>query len=443
MYQESEKSLELVERNLSLDNRQLRAKIHSLEQEKVLINEQIAKSLELVREKDKVIASLSIYRYNAIHRKQEQQCKICAKREREEKEQKRNQQIFSKLPPLEIEEIKVESAARALLQLGCEEIERYEYSTISISYSDDPTMSNGVQTIKVDKPESLKDILVDGLTSGLVYYFRVCSGHEKVYGQPSKLASILVDMLPEAPRISSARAKLSPPAIQILFSPPVLLGSQIISYRLYRSFTSDFKEFFLAFDEQVDKLQRRGNFLVFTISDPQLTIPYYFKVSACNTMGEGPQSEVSIETIVDMVPPRPEKPIVKKIAIDRLKITAINPVPLGSPPTKFKIRMCRTKEQEDGSQNVENTEEIEEILVDQIVSSRNNEFQYSVDSVERGTTYKFAIKAINSQGESEQSEWSDEVDIGMLISCRLDGSLMRRNWCDRWKHGLCYDQKHS
>jgi hypothetical protein len=409
LYQESEKNLEMVERNLSSDNRQLRGKMHALEQEKVLIKEQISKLQDTVREKDKVIASLSIYRYNAIHRKQEQQCKVCAKREKDELEQRRKSEIFAKLPPLEIRRLELLASDTVIAFVGCEENGPYEYSTVTISYSDDATMNERVQSHTYGKGDVADGIKIEGLQSGLIYYFHVIPGHEKVTGSPSKLVSTLVDGLPDAPKISSARAKLSPPAIQILFSPSTNSGSPVTSYRLYHSQTMDFKESFLTIDEKVENIPQRGDFLVFIINEPQLAVPYYFKVSAVNLMGESVLSDISSETIVDMVPPRPEKPVVKKISSSSLKISCNNPVPLGSSPTKFKIKMCKIID-EDG----QNEELLQEIVVEQIISVRNHEFQHTIDAVERGTTYKFAVRACNSQGDSEQSEWSDEVDIGNL-----------------------------
>ena len=63
---EMEKKLEMVERNLSMDNKHLRGKLHSLEKEKEILLDQVKDMEETVKEKEKVIASLSIYRYLSI-----------------------------------------------------------------------------------------------------------------------------------------------------------------------------------------------------------------------------------------------------------------------------------------------------------------------------------------------------------------------------------------
>jgi hypothetical protein len=49
LVQETEINFEMVERNLSIDNRNLRGKIHFLDQEKVLFQEQIVKLQEVNR----------------------------------------------------------------------------------------------------------------------------------------------------------------------------------------------------------------------------------------------------------------------------------------------------------------------------------------------------------------------------------------------------------
>lgn len=101
IYFESEKKLEIVERNLSTDNKNLRGKIHSMEREKELIDDQtkslninIKVSIGLTQDKEKIIASLSIYRYNATRKRVDGSCRICSKREIDEKERRRIEKIL-------------------------------------------------------------------------------------------------------------------------------------------------------------------------------------------------------------------------------------------------------------------------------------------------------------------------------------------------------------
>jgi hypothetical protein len=104
----------MVEKNITNENRQVRSKFHSLEAENTYLKEKLTKlddtlkvAIEVIdvpsltnriyskQERDKEIASLSIYRYNAIHKKMESSvCKKCLKREKEESEQRRKQTIL-------------------------------------------------------------------------------------------------------------------------------------------------------------------------------------------------------------------------------------------------------------------------------------------------------------------------------------------------------------
>lgn len=66
---EGERKVEVLAGTLGVDNRHLRGRIGVLTAEKVVLGDRIV-GLETVRaEKDKIIASLSIYRHNAVHRK--------------------------------------------------------------------------------------------------------------------------------------------------------------------------------------------------------------------------------------------------------------------------------------------------------------------------------------------------------------------------------------
>lgn len=112
--QELLRKTELMQKNFNNEAKHLRGKIHSLEQERGVLKERAEKLVRDVKEKDKEVASLSIYRYNAIHRRggfYEQQdgssCKVCAKRERNEEERRRREAIMARLPLLEMKELQV------------------------------------------------------------------------------------------------------------------------------------------------------------------------------------------------------------------------------------------------------------------------------------------------------------------------------------------------
>lgn len=414
--QESEKKLEIVDRNLSTDNRQLRGKIHFLETERVLIKDQIFKLNDTIREKDKKIASLSIYRYNAIHRKVDAVCKVCTKREKYEIEQLRQQEILDKLPPVEISAIKVTSANSVELLIGLEYSDKYVFSALSIVYSDDPTMTERLQTRNLEVTnyqDSFKQpVHIDGLTSGITYYFYLVAGHEKILGTPSKPVMALVDALPNAPSLSSTKVISAPEcSVEISFKAPSSTGqSTITRYKLYYSELPNFKDPFLGIDEPVENLKSSDGCLIMTLKDAQMTVPYYFKISAMNMMGEGPLSERSDLNYIDVPPPKPLKPVVKKISATSIQLVSSNVPCRGSPPSQFKITMIQGHRDEKDQENMHK----EFLAMPTISANHKKELKFTIDSVEPGKTYKFSVVASNSSGNSPPSDWSDSIDTGKL-----------------------------
>jgi hypothetical protein len=104
---------ELLERTLSHDNRTLRGRVHALERELAGRGDRIGELEEALRERDKQIASLAIYRFNAMKRQggggaeggaasgsaaaaagAKGGCKVCRKRERDEREAARRASIL-------------------------------------------------------------------------------------------------------------------------------------------------------------------------------------------------------------------------------------------------------------------------------------------------------------------------------------------------------------
>jgi hypothetical protein len=323
--------------------------------------------------------------------------------------------LSDRLPLVEIQSITAKDSSACTIRLNEFEINEKILSHVMVTYSDDPMMEVGIfKKIFNVENQSIMDLIVDKLLSGTKYYFNVSAGFEKVFGVASNTVSILVgtaflilDQLPEAPEILSVQTSVSPPSIQLLFSPANTSGSEIESYRLYHSQSADFSEYYLALTESVEKIPIfDGNYL-FSLNEPQMAVSYYFKIAAVNRMGEGKLSTMSSEIIVDIPPGSPEKPIVKKLTANSLKITAINPKTIGSLPSRFKLTMCRINE--DG------TNTLEDILIYQVVSMHKNyEFHHTINNVGRGISYKFQLIACNAHGDSDASEWSDIVNSGKL-----------------------------
>ncbi|KAJ3305664.1 hypothetical protein HDV03_001309 [Kappamyces sp. JEL0829] len=424
LYSESEKKLEMVDRNLTADNRYLRGKIHAMDREKELVLDQIKALEENIKEKEKIIASLSIYRYNAIHRKAEATCKVCSKRERDEKESQKRAEILESLPPVLLSQLEVVSGNKVEFQVELaahDETKQFVYSQLRLLYSDDPLMLERVQKKKLDavslQKASKKQFLVDGLTSGTTYYFSIASGHQDVFATPSAPVEFLVDMLPEAPTIVTTLVLHNPPTIKVVFqAPPTGQGSQLNRFRVYQSQMPDFSEKFLAIDAPSDLVDMESDNYTLHITNPQTAVPYYFKVAACNAKGEGALSEISSETVIDYVPEKPLKPVVKKVSATGIHVSTSDVPGLGSPPSRFKITMVKIVKRPEEDVRTETS-----FTVPAAVNLQGKkEMHYNIIDVERGATYKFSASASNSTGESEESEWSDEIDIDGMVPALND-----------------------
>ncbi|KAJ3325846.1 hypothetical protein HDV06_002231 [Boothiomyces sp. JEL0866] len=364
-------------------------------------------ALELThKEKDKDIASLSIYRYNAIHRKNEI-CKACAKRQKDEAETKRKNEIRA---------TSAEVFFQPAQDVGADA--SYVYSSVILKYTDDPAMVEGITKRKLDVASFQKSLkkpyLVEELAPGKVYYFNITAGHDGVFGPPSKPFSILVDALPNCPTAVSAEIMENPVAFKISFEEPALnKGSEILRYKVYHSSTPDFRERFLALDvakDQVDQEKDHRSSVI--LQDPHYTVPYYFKVSSVNTMGESPLSEASSKLIIDFPPNQPLKPKVKRASSSTIQIATSCGIGQYSPPTCFKVSMYKV------NKDVEPNElfDVQEFTVSAVTSfADHKEMHLTIDMLSPGTTYKFQVVAINAVGSSTPSEWSDEVDIGKQL----------------------------
>jgi hypothetical protein len=345
--EEETKKFQLSCQNLGNDNRQLRGKIHSMEKEILLLRDRTVTLDDVIREKDKSIASLSIYRYNAIHRKVESICKTCLKREKAESETKRKAHILEKLPIVHSPSMSLASSTSVIVSVTVPSKKSkingntVEYSRLALVYSDDPSMETNTHKVLIDlesvegsnstagnttlsrkvtlasKQSSfvegentaedtkeelsfeekliVKKVKVTNLETGKFYFFQVVAGQLDVDGPPSKTESIFVDGLPHAPSQPLLQISLKPAFINISLDQATCTGSPIISYRLYHCSQTDRKDAFLINEMKKEQLLQvlEGEKIKFSLENPELRIPHYFKVSAVNLMGEGPCSEWS------------------------------------------------------------------------------------------------------------------------------------------------------
>nr|KAJ3422380.1 Lebercilin [Polyrhizophydium stewartii] len=449
------KKSEVTEKNLMNDNKQLRGKIHSLERENVIIHDRVQKLDDTIHEKDKTIASLSIYRYNAVHRKNEAVCKVCLKREKEESENRRRQQIRDSLPEPPVPSVTVTSATSIQVSLAMPLLtESHQISRFVVYYSDDPSMAGNVQTkkIQVDAAELVKasaaaaaaatgnatsaakpapkdltkTFALTGLTSGKRYYLQVTSCHADVESDPSRPEVVLVDTAPLAPTNLKTNVTLSPTAVRLVFKPPASNGgSPIARYRVYTSPTASFAEKFLVAEIGVDELiQEQGDAVAVSYYDPQIAVPMFFKIAAVNVLGEGALSETSPETIVDFAPNQPSKPVVKRISSSSVQVLSRVEPNRGSPVQSFLVLMFKSgdvgpEQQQAGGSAHGSTQMLglmdrKEIVVPTL-HGHPYDLTYTVEGLDRGTTYRFQVQASNAGGDSTFSDLSEEANIDVLV----------------------------
>ena len=189
--------------------------------------------------------------------------------------------------------------------------------------------------------------------------------------------------------------------IQILFKQPEISdGSPISSFKIYYSSTPtpESKSLFKKVNYDEVFKDTNGNLLV-SYDNPVVGTPYYFFVTACNKIGESLPSEASPVNIVDYKPSKPEAPLVKKLDGKTVVVFGKSVVGEGSPPSHFVLIT------EKSGVTVKSRHEV----MTRHTSISEMKLFYAVDE---GIKYRFAISAVNKEGESEVSSYTPEVDIG-------------------------------
>ncbi|KAJ3408066.1 Lebercilin [Chytridiales sp. JEL 0842] len=458
---------QMVEKNITNENRQLRSKFHSLETENVYLKEKMAKLDHEVKERIKEIASLSIYRYNAIHKKAEAiVCKKCTKREKEEIEQRRRQAILDKLPALVSPTVKVQSATSVIVDATLpieKNSSEVKYSKIMLRVSNDPTFSANVREIPIPfeeeeqeqnaqkqheqntestEPSSSDDrqppaeqepekedpnttvvqILIEGLESGIYYYFQMYAGFEDVDSVPTPAVSQLVDLLPTSPPKPLLEVKTSPPSIELFVESPPDADkySAIKHFQVFHSNDESMDQCFLIGEIDCLNIETRSeehpnekpSIFSFVYKNPQIGVPHYFKVAACNAMGRGAFSEVSDVGSIDIVPNRPSKPQIKKITSSSVRLQSSCEPNDGSSIDCW--RLVYGKLPLDSSDSEPQATTTLYIQQSSSLSAANNELDYLITGLEAGTKYQFKLIAINQAGDSSSSE-NNEVNLDEMI----------------------------
>ena len=319
------------------------------------------------------------------------------------------------MPDIENPAIQVTSATSVAVSIHIPpKTEVHEFTRVVIYYSIEPSMENAQKaTIELNDENNLwdtaQDVAITDMTSGLHYYFQVGSGFVDVESEPTTQDSVLVDALPDAPSQVQTATSLSPPQIRFIFNPPKPNGESTISkYRLYSSTSADFSEkFFVAEFSTRDLMQDSDDSVACMYYEPPIAIAMFYKFSAVNTMGEGPLSEASPETLIDFAPNRPLKPVVKRISSSAIQITSSVEPNQGSAPQSYLITMYRVNHKKDL------VDRKDTLVVAQF--AHPNEVTHVLDGLLPEKTYKFYIHATNPGGDSDISDGSDNVEIDGLV----------------------------
>ncbi|KAJ3072595.1 hypothetical protein HDU98_003318 [Podochytrium sp. JEL0797] len=412
---ESHRKSDMVEKLLNNENRQLRGKIHNLAAENSFLKDKNRKYMDCIQDKEKEIASLSIYRYNAVHKKVDLVvCKKCEQREKEESELRRKQSILDKIPTIPVPTVSVVDgcSVQVVIMAPLSNPDSHiEYTKLTLKVTTDPTHSTIIKEYSIpvknvsdvteeeDKSNFLSELIIDGLASGVYYHFLLVASNEGIEGNVSSPVSLLVDELPESPPKPEIAHSILPPMIQLFL--PAYSSQQKASpplcYQIYHSNDSKMQESFLIGEVAVEV----GQNLKFTYNNARIESMHYFKVVAVNTMGVGLFSEISDPIHMDCPPNRPCKPHITKLDYSSIHILTTCEPNGGTEIESWKIAYHN---------GVENT------TVTVKAHGAHNSLDYVVEGLQPGAPYIFNVSAVSQGGVSMASENSDDVNLGKILS---------------------------
>ncbi|ORZ38128.1 ciliary protein causing Leber congenital amaurosis disease-domain-containing protein [Catenaria anguillulae PL171] len=373
---ETEHKCELMEKNFATESMNLRIKIRSLENENQLFKDKIQKQENLIREKDKDIASLSIYKYNALHRKPEP-CKACQKRQMEERELHRRNEILAALPKLPKPRVKVTSASSVQVHMDLPPLSsKCQYDRVHLTCSTNEDMTRP-RTFKL-VPGVSATFEIAELPTGRFSFFRAVAFFKEFSSEPSEHETAFVDMLP------------SPPTA------PTLYPARAV--RIYQS--NNGSKFYLAAEVQPAANQIPPAQVSWDIVNPDLAVPYWFCASVINELGESAKSEVAGPITLDFPPDRPGPPNVKRHGVDSVQVSIIPPKSRGESDVVMYRVSCHTVSASDDEKEVD------------VPSGEFNSHGYVViDGLDVGEHYVFAVTAKNAAGWGEKSAFSEQVHL--------------------------------
>ncbi|KAI9332354.1 ciliary protein causing Leber congenital amaurosis disease-domain-containing protein [Obelidium mucronatum] len=416
---EAHRKSEMVEKLLTNENRQLRGKIHNLTAENSFLKDKNQKSMDTIQEREKEIASLSIYRYNAVHKKTDQTvCKKCEQREKEQSELKRKQTIQDKIPPVPSPIVSILNGCSVQVVVAApysNPDSHIEYDKLTLKVTTDPNLTDSIREFSIpvkmaaeavddeDKNSFKAELSVNDLESGQYYHFLLVASSEGIDGQASAPVSLLVDELPQSPPKPAIAHSILPPIIQLFIEPfdNSQKASPPISYQIYHSNDPSMVESFLIGEVHVE----HGKPLRYTYNNARVGITHYFRVAAVNTMGVGCFSDICDPILMDCPPNKPSKPHITKLDSKSIHILTFSEPNGGTDIETWKITSTRLGGE---SNTITNTQLVP-------ASGIHHSLDYVLEGLEPGIPYIFNVSAISSGGESDISENSDEVNLDMMV----------------------------
>ncbi|KAJ3359712.1 hypothetical protein GGF32_009057 [Allomyces javanicus] len=412
---------ELMEKNFLTESRNLRMKIQALEHENILFKDKIEALESTVRERDKEIASLSIYKYNALHRKPEP-CKLCRKRQFEEREAQRRQAILAGMPRLLKPEATVVSATGISVSIDLPPVTstcNYDRAVLECSLQPD---FGEVEEFELS-PGEHASVPVMHLPVGQYCYLRVAASYQEFAADPSEPEVVLVDVLPNPPPAPDVSFQLNSPSITVKMNEALEPsgGTPVHTFRLYHS--TNGTDFFLhkeltadhdpstpaAASESVTSTASELSSTkrtTFTDTSPAIAVSHWYAVSAVNHLGESPRSPAAGPVILDFAPTRPDAPAVRRHGSHSVQVSLMPPPSRGeSDVLRYQIAYHPVGQSDEGT--------VFEVSARSL--GPNGAGSVVIEELQLGEAYVFAVAVGNAVGWSDLSAYSHEVQLENML----------------------------
>src|SRR2546428_203828 len=231
------------------------------------------------------------------------------------------------------------------------------------------------------------------VTNGITYFYQVSAINSTSESPKSNEASAIPPALPTAPQNLQAAGGITRVSLSWQ-APSSNGGSAITGYKIYRSTSAGTEGY----------LTTRGNVTSYTDLAVTNGLTYFYKVSALNSIGESPQSnEASVA--LSAVPPAPQN-LHASGGIGNVTLTWQAPSSNGgSAITGYKIYRSTSSG------------------IETYLTTRGNVTSYIDLGVTNGVTYFYKVSALNSIGESLQSNEASATAPTNLVATAGNGRI--------------------